>query len=51
MRARYLVGADGARSPVRKAAGVTFDDGRPAYDGPLVPAIGPSLRAGYAFWP
>lgn len=26
IRARYLVGADGARSPVRKAAGVTFDD-------------------------
>jgi 3-(3-hydroxy-phenyl)propionate hydroxylase len=26
VRARYLVGADGARSPVRKAVGVTFDD-------------------------
>jgi 3-(3-hydroxy-phenyl)propionate hydroxylase len=26
IRARYLVGADGARSPVRKAAGITFDD-------------------------
>ncbi|WP_199223646.1 FAD-dependent monooxygenase, partial [Caulobacter sp. HMWF009] len=26
VRARYLVGADGARSPVRKAAGVTFED-------------------------
>lgn len=26
VRARWLVGADGARSPVRKAAGVTFDD-------------------------
>ncbi|MFM9935358.1 MAG: bifunctional 3-(3-hydroxy-phenyl)propionate/3-hydroxycinnamic acid hydroxylase [Novosphingobium sp.] len=26
LRARWLVGADGARSPVRKAAGVTFDD-------------------------
>lgn len=24
--ARYLVGADGARSPVRKAAGIAFDD-------------------------
>lgn len=26
MRARYLVGADGARSPVRRAAGIAFDD-------------------------
>ena len=26
IRARYLVGADGARSPVRKASGVHFDD-------------------------
>ena len=26
VRARYLVGADGARSPVREAAGITFDD-------------------------
>lgn len=26
LRARYLVGADGARSPVRKAAGIGFDD-------------------------
>lgn len=26
IRARYLVGADGARSPVRKAAGIGFDD-------------------------
>jgi len=26
VRSRYLVGADGARSPVRTAAGVTFDD-------------------------
>ncbi len=26
VRARWLVGADGARSPVRKAAGVAFDD-------------------------
>lgn len=26
LRARYLVGADGARSPVRKAAGIVFDD-------------------------
>jgi 3-(3-hydroxy-phenyl)propionate hydroxylase len=26
VRARWLVGADGARSPVRKAAGVTFED-------------------------
>ncbi|HQV04577.1 MULTISPECIES: bifunctional 3-(3-hydroxy-phenyl)propionate/3-hydroxycinnamic acid hydroxylase [unclassified Novosphingobium] len=26
LRARYLVGADGARSPVRKAAGIHFDD-------------------------
>ena len=26
LRARYLVGADGARSPVRRAAGIAFDD-------------------------
>ena len=26
IRCRYLVGADGARSPVRKAAGIEFDD-------------------------
>lgn len=26
IRARYLVGADGARSPVRKACGIEFDD-------------------------
>lgn len=26
IRARYLVGADGARSPVREAAGISFDD-------------------------
>ena len=26
MRARYVVGADGARSPVRKACGIAFDD-------------------------
>ena len=26
LRARYLVGADGARSPVRQAAGIMFDD-------------------------
>lgn len=26
IRARYLVGADGARSPVREAAGIAFDD-------------------------
>ena len=26
IRARYLVGADGARSPVRKAAGIAFED-------------------------
>lgn len=26
IRARYLVGADGARSPVREAAGIIFDD-------------------------
>jgi 3-(3-hydroxy-phenyl)propionate hydroxylase len=26
VRARYLVGSDGARSPVRKAAGIEFDD-------------------------
>ncbi|MGB7654833.1 MAG: bifunctional 3-(3-hydroxy-phenyl)propionate/3-hydroxycinnamic acid hydroxylase [Novosphingobium sp.] len=26
LRARYLIGADGARSPVRKAAGIVFDD-------------------------
>jgi 3-(3-hydroxy-phenyl)propionate hydroxylase len=26
VRARYLVGADGARSPVREAAGIAFDD-------------------------
>lgn len=26
VRARYLVGADGARSPVREACGITFDD-------------------------
>ena len=26
VRARYLVGADGARSPVRKAAGIALDD-------------------------
>ncbi len=26
LRARYLVGADGARSPVRKASGIAFDD-------------------------
>ena len=26
LRARYLVGADGARSPVREAAGIVFDD-------------------------
>lgn len=26
VRARYLVGADGARSPVREAAGIDFDD-------------------------
>lgn len=26
LRARYLVGADGARSPVREAAGIAFDD-------------------------
>lgn len=26
VRAGYLVGADGARSPVRKAAGITFED-------------------------
>lgn len=26
VRARFLVGADGARSPVRKAAGIEFDD-------------------------
>lgn len=26
VRARYLVGADGARSPVRHAAGIAFDD-------------------------
>lgn len=26
IRARYLIGADGARSPVRKAAGIAFDD-------------------------
>ncbi len=26
IRSRYLVGADGARSPVRKAAGIEFDD-------------------------
>jgi len=26
VRARYLVGADGARSPVRKAAGIVFDE-------------------------
>lgn len=26
LRARYMVGADGARSPVRKAAGIVFDD-------------------------
>lgn len=26
LRARFLVGADGARSPVRKAAGIAFDD-------------------------
>lgn len=26
IRARYLVGADGARSPVRHAAGIAFDD-------------------------
>lgn len=26
IRARYLVGADGARSPVRKASGIDFDD-------------------------
>jgi 3-(3-hydroxy-phenyl)propionate hydroxylase len=26
IRARYLVGADGARSPVREAAGIVFDD-------------------------
>jgi 3-(3-hydroxy-phenyl)propionate hydroxylase len=26
LRARYLVGADGARSPVRKACGITFKD-------------------------
>ncbi|MEY4237477.1 MAG: hypothetical protein RL339_78 [Pseudomonadota bacterium] len=26
IRARYLVGADGARSPVREAAGIMFDD-------------------------
>ena len=31
-------------------AGVGFDDDREAYDGALVPAIGPSIRAGYAFW-
>lgn len=26
LRSRYLVGADGARSPVRKACGITFED-------------------------
>jgi 3-(3-hydroxy-phenyl)propionate hydroxylase len=26
IRARYLIGADGARSPVRQAAGIAFDD-------------------------
>jgi 3-(3-hydroxy-phenyl)propionate hydroxylase len=26
VRARYLVGADGARSPMRKAAGIGFED-------------------------
>jgi 3-(3-hydroxy-phenyl)propionate hydroxylase len=26
LKARYLVGADGARSPVREAAGIAFDD-------------------------
>lgn len=26
IRCRYLIGADGARSPVRKAAGIEFDD-------------------------
>jgi 3-(3-hydroxy-phenyl)propionate hydroxylase len=26
LRARWLVGADGARSPVRKASGITFED-------------------------
>jgi 3-(3-hydroxy-phenyl)propionate hydroxylase len=26
VRARYLIGADGARSPVRKASGIVFDD-------------------------
>ena len=26
MRARYLVGADGARSPVREACGILFED-------------------------
>jgi len=26
LRARYLAGADGARSPVRKACGITFED-------------------------
>lgn len=31
-------------------SGVTFEDGTHAYDGVVVPAIGPSVRAGYAFW-
>lgn len=26
VRARYLIGADGARSPVRDASGIAFDD-------------------------
>ncbi len=31
-------------------AGVTFDDGSGAYDAAIVPAVGPSVRAGYCFW-
>lgn len=30
-------------------AGITAGDGDSPWDGPIVPAIGPSLRAGYAF--
>lgn len=30
-------------------AGISTDAGDTPWDGPIVPAIGPSLRAGYAF--